>query len=807
MLPMPKIAIWVAGDNSVDKIWKSIVHYFTKDKETEIKLFKVLGISGVFISLFSGIQSITSGVSVSGGIINFLAATVSALLMWFVDKTHKYVVGYVLTELGVFMALFAVLYFDMGGLSGSMTYFFSFGLVFSFLMFRGKLLVLMETLQVGFYLSIMLYSVKYPESVTPFADYKTQLIDQMVGIILSGVGIGLIFMIYIFQLEKVQKLAEEASQSKSRFLANMSHELRTPINMMLGINEMIARESSEETIKEYTRKATAAGNQLMSEVNQLLEFSKIDAGRVMLRRTPYNLFELINSFKDFFSKEAKIKGIELCAEIDERIVPDMQGDVQKITQIITNLLSNAIKYTFEGSVTLIVKQLKLTDTAQTLYFEVKDTGVGIKGEEISRIFDIFERADIENNRSIEGTGLGLAIAQNFAVALGGKIEVTSKYGVGSSFSLTIEQQLNKGLAPEEASETNVSLVAPKAKILAVDDNEMNLDVVKSLLKRTLINVSTAASGFECIEMMSKEKFNLVLLDIMMPGMNGMEALEEIRKLDNGSVPVIALTADAMQGRRESLLEAGFDGYLSKPIDFLELEKVIFDNLPTDLTEESDDYRENAGAKAFVESVIEEIRAYDVDVTDGLKHFCNDLFQYMNIVKIFIKGSAKVFEELDRLYAAGDYEGLTYKVHSLKGNAGNVGAKELKETSLKLEEHLRNKDYAYYEAGKVFLMFMLGRVLEGLNLLVLRYEQSGLTAQNEDTKAASSGFVDFKSGLLAALEYIEKGEQSPAVKTVEKLISMASPNDVSTLNEAKEDILEIEFDAAEGRIKDLLSRYE
>ena len=176
------------------KIWKSFIFYLTKDKETEIKLFKILGLSGILVSIISGIQSITSGISLSGGLIDFGAALLSALLMWFVDKTHKYVVGYVLTEIGVFMALFGILFFEMGGMSGSMTYFFSFGLVFTFLMFRGKMLVIMETLQVGFYLFIMLLSVQFPDMVTPFADYKSQLIDQIVGIILSGVGIGLIFM-------------------------------------------------------------------------------------------------------------------------------------------------------------------------------------------------------------------------------------------------------------------------------------------------------------------------------------------------------------------------------------------------------------------------------------------------------------------------------------------------------------------------------------------------------------------------------------------------------------------------------------
>lgn len=783
------------------RLWNSFIIYLTKDKETEIKLFKILGLSGIVVSIISGIQSITSGISLAGGLVDFGAALLSALLMLFVDKTHKYIIGYVLTEVGVFMALFGILFFDMGGMSGSMTYFFSFGLVFSFLMFRGKMLILMEALQVGFYLFIMLLSVKYPEMVTPFSNYKSQLIDQIVGIVLSEVGIGLIFMAYIFQLEKIQKLAEEASRAKSNFLANMSHELRTPINMMLGINEMIGRESGEETIREYTRKAAVAGNQLMSEVNQLLEFSKIDAGKDRLKRSTYDLYDLINSFKDFYEKEAGKKGIVFTAEMDENIDGKMSGDVQKLTQILTNLLSNAIKYTQKGSVALKVSLLELKEDSQVLCFEVKDTGIGIREEEKKRIFEVFERADIDNNRHIEGTGLGLAIAQTFALALGGKIEVESKYGEGSRFYFSIEQRLaGKGFENESPGYFSMR-IAPAAKILAVDDNEMNLEVVKALLKRTLINVSLAGSGNECLEKMSNEKYDLVLLDYMMPVKDGLATLKEIRLLDNGNIPVIALTADATEERRDSLLAAGFDGYLTKPMDAAEMENLIFEKLPQELVKENHTFAEDAGKIRFVENVAKETAPYNIDFFDGLKHFGNNLEQYINVIRIFERGSDRILNELENLYEKKDYEGLVYKVHSLKGNSGNIGALELRSLAAKAEEHLRNGDYSYYEAGREILLFMFRRAQKGIEILLDGYDKSNRLNPAEEENEN----INVTDLLYEALDYIQKGEQVPALKALEKTKQAAGEPIVSDIQPVVEDITEIEFERAEEKLKTVIGK--
>ncbi len=788
------------------KLWSYFYNYLTKDKELEIKMFKILGLSGIIVSLFSGFQSIFGGISVSGGLVNFLAAALSALLMWFVDKTHKYVLGYVITEIGVFMILFAVLFFEMGGMSGSMTYFFSFGLVFSFLMFRGPLLAVMESLQVAFYLGVMLYAYAHPEKVTGFDNEKDRIMDSMVGIILSGVGIGLIFLVYIYQFEKAQKVASEASKAKSRFLANMSHELRTPINMMLGINEMISRESNEANIREYTDKASIAGNQLLSQVNQLLDFSKLDAGKGKLKLSRYNLFDVIDSLREFYEKEADAKGIEFKANIDKNIKGDLKGDVQKITQILTNLLSNAIKYTKEGSVTLTVESRLIKDASEMLYFEVKDTGIGIKDVEKSKIFDAFERADIDNNRNIEGTGLGLAIAQAFAEALGGKIEVVSKYGVGSTFSFCVEQFIATENDNDGETLKQSSFIAPDARILVVDDNRMNLDVVKSLLKRTLMEVSTAESGDECVEMVKACKFDCVLLDYMMPVKDGIATLKEIKLLENGNIPIVVLTADVSEGKREMLLNAGFDDYLSKPIDSAEMEAVLRERLPAAKIVYTKGYSDSKEAVNFVAKETELLNNCYVDLKDGLKHFGNDLSQYVRISEIFADGFERVRGEIAAAREASDYRKLIYLIHSLKGNAGNVGATELRSITAKIEDHLRKNDNAYFDAGYQFMMYEYDCVANGLVGFAERYKNFHACIKQETCdieEVADEDDIDVKAVLCEALKNVESNNKMPAIRLLDRALTVNADDIAGKIVEIKELVSLIEFEKAAECLENLL----
>lgn len=788
------------------KLFDYFIHYITKDSAIEPTLFKILGISGIVVSLISGTQTIVSGISLFGGLIDYAAALLSVLLLWFVDKTQKYVIGYLLTQLGVFMALFAVLFFDMGGMSGSMTYFFSFGLVFSFLMFKGVLLIVMESLELGFYIFLCLFAYFNPSSVTPFETARDQFIDQVVGIVISGIGIGLIFLVYIQQYEKQERIAKEASQAKSNFLANMSHELRTPINMMLGINEVISRETNDDAILEYTAKARTAGSQLLSQVNQLLDFSRIDAGKGSVKSAPYNINTVLDSLKSFYEKEAANKNIVFLLNADSHINANIKGDVQKVTQILTNLVSNAIKYTPTGSVTLNAALTSIDETSETILFSVVDTGIGIKPEEIGKIFGAFERADLNNNRNIEGTGLGLPIAQSFAKTMGSQIEVTSTYGKGSCFSFSLTQALAGESDKVRYEVRGTSFIAPDAKLLAVDDNGMNLDVVKSLLKRTLINVDTAMSCDECVNKVKEKKYDLILLDYMMPIKDGIETLHEVKELEWGrNIPIVVLTADASEGKKELLLNEGFDAYLSKPIESSELEGLLIDMLPANLVTRTTGYSEVKEAVDFVTEEADKLKPCDIDLFEGVRHFGNDLPQFIKIAGIFVSGSDEIRNSITTLSSSYDYEGLIFKIHSLKGNSGNVGAIELRATSAKIEEHLRRGDYDYLEHSKPFLLFALDRVVTGLKCLIEDYRVSAVRKILEAPESDSHDDDDLNDMFSKLADALELSNQILSNKLLDRLIPLVTKDMAEVLYEIKKNVSEIEFDEASNKLNTLLSK--
>lgn len=385
--------------------------------------------------------------------------------------------------------------------------------------------------------------------------------------------------------------ARNAAKSKSEFLSNMSHEIRTPINAVLGMNEMISRESDNDQISEYSRNIASSGNMLLALINDILDLSKIESGKVAIIRVEYQLSTVCNDLMNMIKERASKKNLGLKLKINPQIPNYLYGDEVRIRQIILNLLTNAVKYTDEGTITLDVDFVRRSKGQIDLSFSVKDTGRGIKKQDINKLFNSFQRLEEAKNKNIEGTGLGLAIVGGYVKLMYGKIDVVSDYGKGSEFIVTIPQRVvkqdeigefdfkfNKPAAKGKAYKP--SFVAPKAKILAVDDNNMNLLVVKNLLKSTKIRIDFAHGGQECIDKVKNELYDVILLDHMMPEMDGTECLR-IMKEENlkKKIPVIALTANALSGAKEEYIKLGFDDYLSKPIVPLELENMLRHWLP------------------------------------------------------------------------------------------------------------------------------------------------------------------------------------------------------------------------------------
>ena len=525
-----------------------------------------------------------------------------------------------------------------------------------------------------------------------------------------------------------------ASEAKSAFLSNMSHEIRTPINAVLGMNEMILRESDDKNILGYSENIRSAGSTLLGLINDILDFSKIEAGKMEIIPVDYDLSSVINDLVNMIQTKADAKGLKLEFEISREVPKLLHGDEVRIKQIVTNILTNAVKYTEKGRVTLCIDYEKIPDEEDCILLDVavKDTGIGIKEEDMKKLFSEFDRIEEKRNRNVEGTGLGMSITKRLLEMMGSELQVESKYGLGSKFSFSLRQTVIKWeeLGDYEAAykaslasrgKYHEKFRAPKAEILVVDDTPMNLEVFINLLKKTEIKIETAATGEEALSLAFDKEYDVIFLDHMMPDKDGIETLHEMRErkdAPNLQTPVICLTANAISGAREKYLAEGFDNYLTKPIDSVKLEEMLIEYLPeekiipaeSDEDAETDETGDNMRIPDYITGISE------IDTDTGIKN-CGGIEEYMKTVEIYAKAVKDNADETEQFWKSADIKNATIKIHALKSSSRIIGATDLGELAQELENAGNENDTEKLGERIDELLYRYRKIGEALSPLI------------------------------------------------------------------------------------------
>ena len=625
------------------------------------------------------------------------------------------------------------------------------------------------------------------------------------------------------QLEQMRKLkveADLANQAKSDFLAKMSHEIRTPINAVLGMDEMILRESRDQDVRKYALDIRSAANSLLSIINEILDSSKIESGKMEIVPTNYALGDMLTDLHNMMSGRAAEKDLNLFFEVDESIPSEYYGDDVRIRQVLLNILNNAVKYTRDGGVTLTVTGSRDEKDAgyELLHIAVKDTGIGIREDDIKLLFSEYVRIDPMRNRYIEGTGLGISISRQLLQMMGSALQVRSVYGKGSTFYFDLRQKIvneeplgdysHRGKRFSTGEYYAVAYEAPDARLLLVDDNDMNRKVFRNLLRQTKMQIREAASGRECLEIVQNERFDLIFMDHMMPVMDGIETFHIMRISPNKcqNVPVIMLTANAVKGAKEHYLQEGFQDFLSKPIMPDKLDEVILKYLPKGLIQKMETSEDAADAadrlkgelpeEAGQKVELPELEEFDYEYAMGLLRNRALLKETMIDFYRSIPGIAKDLSlHEDSIEQEESLNAYRIQVHALKSTAATVGALLLSKLARISEVAAREGEIQKLRALHPILLEELEKHRKRLEILVPQEEKKDL--QNMD---------EVLPLFVMLQQSVEKGDFNTSDYMMKKIKEYVYPETMQmAVDRLDEEILNLEDEEAVRTIGQILTQ--
>lgn len=616
---------------------------------------------------------------------------------------------------------------------------------------------------------------------------------------------------FLGEIMKMKEEADEASKSKSDFLANMSHEIRTPMNAIIGLSELVIEESMGRKVYDFALDIKRAANSLLTIVNNILDISKIEAGKMDLKEQEYSVESMIQDIHGIMRIAAAEHGLAMRCNINEKMPYLLYGDDGKIRQIIINLLNNAIKFTRKGQVSLTVEYELLDDESILMLLTVEDTGIGIKEEDMDKIFENFQQVDTKKNRQVEGTGLGLAIVKSLSELMGGTVQVESVYGQGTKFQISLPQKVadfttiaDSALVRPENTEEAISMFkCPNSRLLIVDDNRINLKVAVGLIESYGAKVDEAKSGPEAIEMVKEKQYDMIFMDHMMPEMDGVEAVNIIRTQcgENGQKPaIVALTANVIKGTREMFLENGFQDFLPKPIYKDQLHKIMAKYIPEEdkIPDETAAIEEN-----FTEEDVQQLAMEGVDVRAGLSLRKEGVKSYLELLELFYTDGLEKVVFLGQLADAEDYKNYEIEVHALKSAAANIGAMELSSMAKANEEAARDGNEEFVQNNYETLLEEYDMVLGEIER-VLRQHGRLEDQENEDEnlpQLPESALIGRVEEILACLEDFRPKD---AAQKVEELLEYRVGKETrKVLQNVRTKLKLYDDDAAEELLHELL----